>query len=55
MVRRNDADFRLVVNRALADLYRSGGIAPIYDKWFGGFGTPSPAIKAMYFLNALPE
>jgi glutamate/aspartate transport system substrate-binding protein len=55
MVRRNDADFRLVVNRALADLYRSGGIAPIYDRWFGSLGTPSPAIKAMYFLNALPE
>jgi ABC-type amino acid transport substrate-binding protein len=55
MVRRNDADFRLLVNRALAGLYRSGGIAPIYDRWFGSFGTPSPAIKAMYFLNALPE
>jgi glutamate/aspartate transport system substrate-binding protein len=55
MVRRNDADFRLVVNRALADLYRSGGIAPIYDRWFGSLGTPSQAIKAMYFLNALPE
>src|SRR5918999_52271 len=55
MVRRNDADFRLMVNRALAELYRSGGIAPIYDRWFGSLGTPSPAIKAMYFLNALPE
>jgi glutamate/aspartate transport system substrate-binding protein len=55
MVRRNDADFRLLVNRALASLYRSGGIAPIYDRWFGSLGTPSPAIKAMYFLNALPE
>jgi ABC-type amino acid transport substrate-binding protein len=55
MVRRNDADFRLLVNRALAGLYRSGGIAPIYDRWFGSFGTPSAAIKAMYFLNALPE
>ena len=55
MVRRNDADFRLAVNRALADLYRSGGIGPIYDRWFGSLGTPSQAIKAMYFLNALPE
>ena len=55
MVRRNDADFRLLVNRALAGLYRSGGIAPIYERWFGSFGTPSAAIKAMYFLNALPE
>ena len=44
MVRRNDAAFRLAVNRALAGLYRSGDIAPIYERWFGGFGKPSPAI-----------
>jgi ABC-type amino acid transport substrate-binding protein len=55
MVRRNDAAFRLAVNRALAGLYRSGGIAPIYDRWFGAFGKPSPAIQAMYLLNGLPE
>jgi ABC-type amino acid transport substrate-binding protein len=55
MVRRNDAAFRLVVNRALADLYRSGKIVPIYEKWFGAFGKPSPAIQAMYKLNGLPD
>jgi ABC-type amino acid transport substrate-binding protein len=55
MVRRNDAAFRLVVNRALADLYRSGKIGPIYDRWFGMFGRPGPAIDAMYRLNGLPE
>ena len=55
MVRRNDAAFRLAVNRALAELYRSGGIAPIYERWFGAFGKPSPAIAAMYMLNGLPE
>jgi glutamate/aspartate transport system substrate-binding protein len=55
MVRRNDAAFRLAVNRALAELYRSGGIGPIYDRWFGAFGKPSQAIRAMYLLNALPE
>jgi ABC-type amino acid transport substrate-binding protein len=54
-VRRNDAAFRLVVNRALADLYRSAKIVPVYDKWFGAFGKPSVAIQAMYQLNALPE
>jgi ABC-type amino acid transport substrate-binding protein len=47
--------FRLAVNRALAGLYRSGGVAPIYERWFGGFGKPSPAIQAMYLLNGLPE
>jgi glutamate/aspartate transport system substrate-binding protein len=54
-LRRNDAAFRLAVNRALAGLYRSGDIAQIYDRWFGTFGKPSPAIGAMYMLNGLPE
>lgn len=55
MVRRNDAAFRLAVNRALAELYRSGGFIPIYERWFGAFGKPSDAIQAMYLLNGLPE
>ena len=55
MVRRNDAAFRLAVNRALAELYRSGGFVPIYERWFGAFGKPSDAILAMYLLNGLPE
>jgi ABC-type amino acid transport substrate-binding protein len=55
MVRRNDAAFRLAVNRALAGLYRSGGFIPIYERWFGVFGKPSEAILAMYMLNGLPE
>src|SRR5262245_15359034 len=55
MLRRNDAAFRLSVNRALAGLYRSGDIVPIYDRWFGTFGKPSQAIQAMYMLNGLPE
>jgi ABC-type amino acid transport substrate-binding protein len=55
MLRRNDAAFRLAVNRSLAGLYRSGGFIPIYDRWFGMFGKPGEAILAMYLLNALPE
>jgi ABC-type amino acid transport substrate-binding protein len=55
MLRRNDAAFRLVVNRALADLYRSGRIGSVYDRWFGAFGKPSQAIQMMYRLNAIPE
>jgi len=55
MVRRNDAAFRLVVNRALAELYRSGQVADIFSRWLGAFGKPSPALAAMYRLNALPE
>ncbi|HEY6365832.1 MAG TPA: amino acid ABC transporter substrate-binding protein [Candidatus Binatia bacterium] len=55
MVRRNDPAFRLAVNRALAELYRSGGFMPIYERWFGIFGKPPEAILAMYMLNGLPE
>ena len=56
VVRRNDADFRLVANRALAQLYRSGQIKEIYDRWFGRAGVqPSPVLAAMYVLEALPE
>jgi ABC-type amino acid transport substrate-binding protein len=55
MMRRNDAAFRLSVNRALATLYRSGDVVPIYEKWFSGFGKPTQAIQAMYLLNGLPE
>jgi ABC-type amino acid transport substrate-binding protein len=55
MLRRNDAAFRLAVNRALAELYRSRAIAPIYERWFGAFGRPTQAIQAMYLLNGLPE
>lgn len=55
MMRRNDSAFRMAVNRALADLYRSKRILTIFDKWFGAFGKPSPALQAMYFLNGLPE
>ncbi len=54
-MRRNDAAFRLVVNRALADLYKSGAILRIYDHWFGALGPPSEAVQAMYLLNGLPE
>jgi ABC-type amino acid transport substrate-binding protein len=35
MLRRNDGAFRLAVNRALAALYGSDGVAPIYDQLRG--------------------
>lgn len=55
MLRRNDAAFRLAVNRALAALYRSGAVGPIYDRWIGVFSKPGPLLQAMYLLNGLPE
>jgi ABC-type amino acid transport substrate-binding protein len=55
VLRRNDAAFRLAVNRALARLYRSGEVVPIYEKWFSSMSTAGPLIGAMYLINALPE
>ena len=55
MMRRNDSAFRLLVNRTLADLYRSGVVESIYDRWFGVFGKSSDVLHMMYLFNALPE
>ncbi len=55
MVRRDDSAFRLVANRALARIYRSGAIGAIYSKWFGALGKPTPALVLMYALQGLPE
>ena len=55
MVRRDDSAFRLVANRALARIYRSGAIGTIYAKWFGAIGKPTPALVLMYALQGLPE
>jgi glutamate/aspartate transport system substrate-binding protein len=55
-LRRNDADFRLIANRALAQLYRSGEITGVYDRWFGDWGgQPSRLLVAMFALNGIPE
>lgn len=56
VMRRDDADFRLLVNKSLAQLYRSGAHVDIYYKWIGRIGINVPPIlAAMYQLNALPE
>ncbi len=55
-VRRNDADFRLVADQVLSQLYRSGQVMDIYGRWFGRFSKEIPsAIKAMYVINSTPE
>ena len=56
VVRRNDADFRLLVNRAISQLYRTGEEADIFYRWIGRIGIAVPPIMAaMYQLNGLPE
>jgi ABC-type amino acid transport substrate-binding protein len=55
-VRRNDADFRLIADRVISDLYRSRQILKIYDKWVGEFtGKRTSAFEALIKLGAIPE
>jgi ABC-type amino acid transport substrate-binding protein len=56
MVRRDDAEFRLVVNRAIAQMFRSGQFAQVYQTWIGSAGVqPSPMLIAMYQMQSLAE
>ena len=56
MVRRNDGDFRLVVNRALVQLFRAGEQVNLYRTWISGTGVdPSPMLVAMYQVQALSD
>jgi glutamate/aspartate transport system substrate-binding protein len=56
VVHQNDAAFRLVADRALAQVYRSGEIDKIYDRWFGQWNLkPSPMLIALYRVQSLPD
>ncbi|MEE8092660.1 MAG: amino acid ABC transporter substrate-binding protein [Gammaproteobacteria bacterium] len=56
MVQRDDADFRLVANRAIAQLFRGGQYAQLYQQWVGSVGiAPSPMLLAMYQVQTLSE
>jgi len=56
MIQRNDADFRLVANRAIAQILRSGQYAQLFQKWIGSVGIePSPMLLAIYQAQALSE
>ena len=55
MLPRDDQDFRVAVNRAIAALFRGGGIRPIYDKWLGPLGAPSVLLNATYFIQGISE
>jgi len=55
-VRQNDSEFRLIADRVLSRLNRSGSITPIFVKWFGGYLKEVPTLlNAMYILNSTPE
>jgi len=51
---RDDGAFRLLVDRTLAQLYRSGRINAILEKTFGR-GLPPEILKTMFVINSLPD
>ena len=56
MVRKDDSAFRLVADRALAEVFRSRQIQRLYRTWFGRYGIPqSPVLQALYEFQALRD
>ncbi|MEL7451665.1 MAG: amino acid ABC transporter substrate-binding protein [Pseudomonadota bacterium] len=56
MVQRGDTEFRLLADRALAEVYRSARIRRLYLDWFGSIAGPMPPIvKAMYEFQAVGD
>jgi ABC-type amino acid transport substrate-binding protein len=53
---RNDADFRLAVNRSLSNLYQRGDVGRSWEKWFGVHGVrPTQMLLTLYRLNSFAE
>jgi ABC-type amino acid transport substrate-binding protein len=51
---RGDDDFRFLVDRTLARLYRGGSMGAIFARSFGK-AKPSEILQTLYAINALPE
>ncbi len=56
MIRRDDSAFKLVANRTLSIIYRTGEVYPMFKKHFEPFGIPmTPAVDWTFKLNAMPD
>ena len=47
---RGDTDFRLAIDRAVSDLYRSGKMAEFFETAFPG-ASPGIALRALFLLG----
>ena len=52
---RGDTDFRLAVDRALSRIYRSGEIAAVFQRTFGGQAEPSQILRTLYLISGVPD
>jgi ABC-type amino acid transport substrate-binding protein len=50
-----DEAYRLAVDRALSQIYRSGEIVTIFTHTFGAKTKPSDILKTLYLIAALPD
>lgn len=56
MLQRGDTEFRLLADRALAELYGDARIRRLYHDWFGRYGEPlPPVVEALYEIQAVSE
>ncbi len=54
-LRRGDDDFRLLVDRSLGRLYRSGKIIQVFKNAFGAKVKPSDPLKLLYAVHRIPD
>ena len=54
-LQRGDPDFKLVVDRSLSRIYRSGNIEQVFKNSFGPDAKPSDLTRAVYIIHGLPE
>jgi glutamate/aspartate transport system substrate-binding protein len=53
---RGDWELRLAVNTALAEIFRSGEVKDIFNRWFSHIGLqPGILNESVYLLGAIPE
>ena len=52
---RDDSDFRLLVDRTLASIYRSGTIDQLFANAFGKNADATPALRTLYLTHGLAE
>lgn len=56
VVPKDDSAFRLVVNRALVQMYRNNQYVDIYGRWIGSFGIkPSPVLVSMFAIQQFSD
>ncbi|MDX1402856.1 MAG: transporter substrate-binding domain-containing protein, partial [Kiloniellales bacterium] len=54
-LQRGDSDFRLLVDRTLVRLFRSGQIGQVFRNAFGERVTPTAPLKMLYAVQRLPD